>query len=45
MVGRLVIGLLVLASALVGASAGLLLVYSTICPRSINLILQAQFHH
>ncbi len=33
MVGRLVIGLLVLASALVGATAGLLLVYSTDLPQ------------
>ena len=33
MVGRLVIGLLVLVSALVGATAGLLLVYSTDLPQ------------
>ncbi len=33
MVGRLVIGLLVLASALIGATAGLLLVYSVDLPR------------
>ena len=33
MVGRLVIGLLVLVSALVGATAGLLLVYSTDLPK------------
>jgi penicillin-binding protein 1A len=33
MVGRLVIGLLVLASALLGATAGLLLVYSTDLPQ------------
>src|ERR1700690_1725849 len=33
MVGRLVLGLLVLVSALVGATAGLLLVYSTDLPQ------------
>ena len=33
MIGRLVIGLLVLVSALVGATAGLLLVYSTDLPQ------------
>ena len=33
MVGRLVIGLLVLMSALVGATAGLLIVYSTDLPQ------------
>lgn len=34
--GRLVIGLLVLVSALVGATAGLLLVYSTDCRKLVN---------
>jgi penicillin-binding protein 1A len=33
MVGRLLIGLMVLVSALVGAAAGLLLVYSTDLPQ------------
>jgi penicillin-binding protein 1A len=37
MVGRLVIGLLVLVSALVGATAGLLLVYSTDLPQVSQL--------